>query len=135
MKIIYQTAFGVAVVTPSGELPIDEVALKDVPDGTPYEIVDDSVLPTDRIFRNAWEMQGAAVVESLPKSKLICHDVRRLKRAAEFAPLDVEATIPAKAATAEAARQVIRDKYATIQTSIDAAVDTGALRVILASFQ
>lgn len=42
-------------------------------------------------------------------------------RAAEFAPLDVQATIPAQAAQAEAARETIRQKYAAIQTNIDAA--------------
>lgn len=55
MKIIYPTSTGIAVVHPTGELPIEEVARKDVPAGVPYLIVDDSVIPTDRTFRDAWE--------------------------------------------------------------------------------
>ena len=39
---------------------------------------------------------------NLDKAKAIAHDRRRTARAREFAPLDVEATIPAKAAAAEA---------------------------------
>jgi hypothetical protein len=68
---------------------------------------------------------------NLNKAKNIAHDKRRVARNAEFAPLDVEATIPAKAAQAESARQAIRDKYAVIQTQIDAAQDIFALKSIV----
>ena len=57
----------------------------------------------------------------IQKAKSIGHDLRREERAKEFAPLDIQATIPAKAEEAEAARQFIRDKYAVIQQEIDAA--------------
>ena len=55
MKIIYQTETGVAIIHPTGELSIEEVAKKDVPAGVPYKIVEDSDIPSDRTFRNAWE--------------------------------------------------------------------------------
>lgn len=58
---------------------------------------------------------------NLDKAKAIAHDARRAARAAEFAPLDIKATIPSEAAAAEAARQAVRDKYAEMQTQIDAA--------------
>ena len=58
---------------------------------------------------------------NINKAKTIAHDKRREARSAEFAPLDIKATIPSEATAAEAARQVIRDKYATMQTAIDAA--------------
>lgn len=58
---------------------------------------------------------------NIDKAKTIAHEARRAARSAEFAPLDVQATIPAKAAEAEAARQVVRDKYAAMQTAIDSA--------------
>lgn len=55
-RIIYPNGLGgVAVVIPSGELPIDDVAAKDVPAGTPYLLISASDLPTDRVFRTAWE--------------------------------------------------------------------------------
>lgn len=54
-RIIYPTDDGgVAVIIPSGELSIEEVAAKDVPAGKPYKIVDVSDIPSDRTFRNAW---------------------------------------------------------------------------------
>lgn len=40
---------------PSGELSLEETALKDVPTGVKYKIIDSTNLPTDRDFRNAWE--------------------------------------------------------------------------------
>jgi hypothetical protein len=58
---------------------------------------------------------------NINKAKDIAHDKRRQARAEEFASLDIKATIPSEATAAEAARQVIRDKYAAMQTAIDAA--------------
>lgn len=61
---------------------------------------------------------------NLQKAKGIAHDIRRAKRQDEFAPLDavIAKQIPGNdAAAAEAARQAIRDKYAAMQTAIDAA--------------
>lgn len=49
---------GVSVVVPTPEYlkshTIEELAAKDVPAGTPYQIVDANDIPSDRTFRNAW---------------------------------------------------------------------------------
>jgi hypothetical protein len=58
---------------------------------------------------------------NITKAKTIAHDKRREARTLEFAPLDIKATIPSEATAAEAARQAVRDKYAAMQTAIDAA--------------
>lgn len=68
---------------------------------------------------------------NIDKAKTIAHDKRRAARAAEFAPLDVQATIPAQAAAAEAARAEVRAKYAEVQNQIDAAADVDALKTIV----
>jgi hypothetical protein len=67
---------------------------------------------------------------NLDKAKAIVHDIRRTKRTAEFAPLDIKATIPSEATAAEAARQAVREKYAAIQTAIDAAAGIPELKLI-----
>ena len=55
-KILYPNPDGnLSVIHPTGELPIEDVCQKDVPAGTPYLIVEDDVVPSDRSFRNAWE--------------------------------------------------------------------------------
>jgi len=72
-----------------------------------------------------------SIVINLEKAKTIAHDKRRAARAAEFAPLDVKATIPSEAAAAEAARAAVRAKYAEVQTQIDGAADVAALKTIV----
>jgi len=71
------------------------------------------------------------IVIDLTKAKAITHEARRAARAAEFAPLDIKATIPSEAIAAEAARAAIRTKYADIQTAVDAAADVAALKTIM----
>jgi hypothetical protein len=70
---------------------------------------------------------------NLDKAKAVAHDVRRAARAAEFAPLDLKATIPSEATAAEAARQAVREKYAVMQTAIDAAADVDAIKAAMPS--
>jgi hypothetical protein len=55
-RIIYETDDGgVAVIVPADcGLTIEQIAAKDVPAGTPYEIVDVADIPSDRTFRGAW---------------------------------------------------------------------------------
>ena len=58
MRIIYKTPENtVAILIPSGELPIETVARKDVPQGVGYKIVEDADIPSDRTFREAWEAE------------------------------------------------------------------------------
>jgi len=71
------------------------------------------------------------IIINIEKAKNIAHDIRRQKRTQEFAPLDIQATIPMYAAQAEAARQEIRDRYAQMQLDIDAANTPEQLRSIL----
>jgi len=56
-RIIYQTESGLAVVIPAPECPLtdEETALKDVPTGVKYKIIEHTDLPDSREFRNAWE--------------------------------------------------------------------------------
>jgi len=68
---------------------------------------------------------------NLNKAKDIAHDKRRAARSAEFAPLDIKATIPSEAEAAEAARQAIREKYATLQAQMDAAQTPEELKNLL----
>jgi hypothetical protein len=76
------------------------------------------------------------ITVNLTKAKTIAHDVRRAKRAEEFAPLDevIMKQIPgADATAAEVSRANVRTKYATVQTNIDAAADVAALKTVVES--
>jgi hypothetical protein len=74
--IIYDNGNGVSVVIPTGELSIEDVQIKDCPQGT---IIDDSTLPS-RDFRNAWELVDEAVVVNFAKAQDIAKDRLRAKR-------------------------------------------------------
>lgn len=68
---------------------------------------------------------------NIDKAKAIGHDIRRMKREKEFEPLDKKATIPMYAEAAEADRQAIREKYASIQNEIDAASSPDEIKAAL----
>lgn len=133
-RIIYSTPEGgAAVIIPAPGATLEEV-ITAVPDATPYDVVDVAVIPTDRTFRNAWEKSGAAIVHNVDKARGMAHDMRRAKRAEEFRPYDeiISLQIPGKSLTdAETARQAIRDKYAVMQSQIDAAVTVEEIKGIL----
>lgn len=134
-RIIFQNeSGGVSVIIPTGELPIEEVAKKDVPAGVSYEIVSVDAIPSDRYFRNAWVMGDCCVEHDLDRCKEIGHDIRRQQRSEEFKPYDdiIAKQIPgADAAEAEAKRQEIRDKYALIQDVIEGASTPDEIKTAL----
>jgi cephalosporin hydroxylase len=71
---------------------------------------------------------------NLDRAKTISHDIRRQKRSEEFQPLDevIMKQIPGTDVQAiEALRQAIRDKYTTIQTTIDSAHNSEELLAIV----
>ena len=72
-----------------------------------------------------------AIVIDFNKAKEIAHDKRRAARSAEFAPLDIKASIPSEQAAAEAERQKIRDKYAALQAQMDQATTVQELAALL----
>ena len=131
-RIIYTQPDGtVAVIIPTESV---ELALKDVPEGVPYEIISTDDIPSDRIFRGAWVMGDCCIEHDLDKCKAIGHDMRRAARAAEFAPHDevIAKQIPGvDAAAVEESRQEIRQKYADMQDAIDAAADHDEIKAAL----
>jgi len=131
-RIIYLSeSGGVAVIIPTESV---ELALKDVPEGVAYEIVEDDAIPSDRFFRGAWVMGDCCIDVDLGQCRVIGHQMRRAQRNAEFAPFDeiIAKQIPGLDATAaEEARQAIREKYALIQDAIDIAEDPDTIKLAL----
>lgn len=74
------------------------------------------------------------ITVNMDKAKLIGHEIRRANRAEEFKPLDdaLAKRMPGVFfETVDAERQVIRDKYAVIQTKVDAATTTDEIKAAL----
>jgi hypothetical protein len=60
-RIIYPSDNGgIVVVIPAGSI---EAAMKDIPAGKPYKIIDAVDIPADREFRNAWTADFTEVTE------------------------------------------------------------------------
>lgn len=70
MKIIYKNLDGsVAVIHPTTEalklITIQEIALKDVPTGLAFAIINDAEIPSDRTFRDAWEIDPVTLTDGV----------------------------------------------------------------------
>ena len=84
-------------INPATDKPftVQEIADKDIPDGVSYSIVEDSTIPTDQSFRDAWVgvgigTTGATITEDITKAKEIHIKQIRLARASKFTDLDIE---------------------------------------------
>ena len=74
-KILYKKDSGiVSILTPilteinpstGVEWTIEEIAAKDVPTGKKYKIIDDSDVPTDRAFRDAWTADDSDLTDGV----------------------------------------------------------------------
>ena len=87
-KIIYTNSDGtVAVIHPTGDV---NDAIKDVPTGLSYEIIEDSAIPTDRSFRDAWKQNSKTIETDMTKAKEIHKTNIRNARIPKLAELDIE---------------------------------------------
>ena len=126
--IIYTNSDGtVSIITPAGDV---NDAIKDVPSGLSYEIVEDSVIPTDRSFRNAWKQNSKTIETDMTKAKEIHKDKIRIARTPKLAELDIEfqkaQETGADTSAIVAKKNALRD--APADSGIAAASDTDALK-------
>ena len=67
-RIIYKKDDGtVSIIVPitNSGLTVEQIALKDVPTGLKYKIVDVSDILSDRTFRNAWTIDDAELTDGV----------------------------------------------------------------------
>ena len=110
-KIIYTNSDGtVSIIIPAGDV---NDAIKDVPSGLSYEIVENSVIPTDRSFRNAWKQNSKTIETDMTKAKEIHKTNIRTARVPKLAELDIEfqraLETSADTSTIVAKKQTLRD--------------------------
>jgi len=90
-RVIYtNNEGGVSVIIPSGSI---EDAMKDIPEGVAYEVVEDNDIPSDRSFRNAWEHDTSIAPEkiltNISKAQAITKDRLRSERQPLLAEQDI----------------------------------------------
>ena len=92
-RIIYKnTDNSIAVIIPTPEaltsMTIEQIALKDVPAGKEYFIVDEAQVPSDRTFRGAWEFSDKVDINNV-KATDIAKDKIRAWRKKQFEENDI----------------------------------------------
>ena len=127
-RIIYTKSDGtVSVITPAGDV---NDAIKDVPSGLSYEIVEDSAIPTDRSFRNAWKQNSKTIETDMTKAKEIHKTNIRKARIPKLAELDIEyqraTETSANTSDIVAKKQALRDAPAA--SGISTAANTTELK-------
>ena len=70
MKIIYKNSDeSIAIIHPTSEaleiMTIEEIALKDVPAGLAFAIVNDSEITSDRAYRDAWVIDDSLLTDGV----------------------------------------------------------------------
>ncbi len=140
-KIIYTQENGViAIVHPTDlsleENTIDELAQKVIPTGiSTYSVVDNSIIPADRSFRNSWVgvgigTTGATIIEDITRAKELHKAKIREARADKFTALDIEyqraTETSADTSTIVAKKQALRDAPAA--SGIATAANTTELK-------
>lgn len=79
-----------SVCVPTGEIPIEEVQIKDIPDGvTSYIVPADSLPQNDTDFFDAWEQTQGVVTVNFAKAKEITKNRLRVERAPLLQDQDV----------------------------------------------
>ena len=121
--IIYsQSENKLAVLIPTGEIPIEQVAAKDVPEGVEYKIVESVDIDND--YFNAYEFDaetGAKV--NIEKAKAIHLDKFRSARAPKLQKLDIEFMKAVEANDEAAKAAIIADKIALRDVTLTALPD------------
>lgn len=106
------------------------------PPVTGWRYLDESTVPADRTFRDAWVDDGRAIIHDMPKARDICLARLRLERNKKLDALDNDwmrasgQKDAAEADAVEAKRQELRDFPADIAAALAAAKDVEALKAI-----
>ena len=139
-RVLYTDDNGkVTLWTPLKNVPVTAFTKRVVPEGKPHIVTHHKDLPDHR-FIASWELDHTPgtlrkdrVKVNMTKAKEKAHSWRQKARDREMGPFDkiVAAQIPNEAQEAEAERVKIRQKYADMQTAIDAATTPEELKALL----
>ena len=109
----------------SEEAGLNALIQKDIPEAlrSSAKIVENSVLPISRKFRNAWKQNDTTVVEDMTKARAIHMDRIRVYRNAELAKEDINYQIAleqdnnSKKNSVASKKQILRDIPSTFNLS------------------
>ena len=134
------------LVIAKGKTPItrDEIIQlimeKDVPDDAiNIRLITINDLPSDRLFRDAWDDSNPEnfIGVNFSKAQGIAHNIRRINREEKMKPLDKEenfaSTSQARKDEILTEKQAILEVNANVQIDIDSCIDEATLRTVLST--
>ena len=139
-RIVYNNPDGstcVVIPSPNSKLSIEQIAIKDVPQGTTYSIVDKANIPSDRSYRNAWKFDHnqKKMDHDMAKAKEIHKEKLRVLRAPKLAALDIEYQKADEENNGQLKKQIADKKKAlrdvTSDPSIEAAKNIEELKLAI----
>ena len=132
-KIIYQNSDGgVSIVTAKSGTATVALANRVVPSGTSYEIVADSVIPSDNTFRNAWRKSGSTINVDLAAAKEVAlAEIKERALKAIKAANDATALGDTPTHTASA----IQSAYSTAVSAVNADTTVANVKTEMVNFQ
>lgn len=91
-RIIYTENDIMKVIIPAGKdlstKDLNGIATAVVPDGISFKIINQSDLPSDRTFRDAWKEDGGSIGVDITKAREVQKDKIRIARAPLMTALD-----------------------------------------------
>lgn len=122
---------GVSVCIPTGELSIEEVQAKDIPQGVQsYIVAADSLPEADADFYDAWEQTKGIVTVNLDKAKALTKNRLRGLRAPLLAAQDVLFQRALESGADTAAIVAEKNRLRAITDLTDACTTTAELRAL-----
>ena len=121
MRIAYRSADGnVCIVNGAPGVPLASV-MKAVPqDATDIHQIEDSDVPADRTFRNAWDMdKDGRIVTDMVKARVVQQDRLRADRAPLFAQLDTAFMRAVEKGDADAIKAIGAEKQKLRDATLD----------------
>lgn len=143
MKRIFYTRpdGGLSIITPCigiDEKITEDEALerskKDIPiDATDVQIVEETAVPADRTFRDAWVSCVGGCRVDMPKARNVHRNRLRMLRAPLLAKLDVDYMKAQERGDAATAAAIAKKKQALRDVTVDPAIDAAATPEALAA--
>jgi len=117
---------GLSYIVPV-EHSVEEVLAKDVPsDATDVHVVDDSAIPRDFTFHDAWRNDNGRIVVDMLKARNILRDQIRAARVPILQALDIEYQIADERGDDKAKRSIAARKQALRDAPADPTIDMAA---------
>ena len=127
VRFIYESdKGGIVIVTPSDktDLTLDEIKTQCCPSGKTVVTINKSEMPSNRNFRNAWQLNNNNIETDMAKAREIHKTNIRNARVSKLAELDIE--FQKALETGASTTDIVSKKQALRDAPADSAIDSAS---------